>query len=85
MSSPRTSGWAYELYLSFISSPGRFLHQNLLVWSLDPEQRMCPRGCQARDQMKLSWADSMPPISRSFPINQKRIAPSDPPLANSVS
>ena len=24
------------------------------VWSLDPEQSMCPRGCHARLQTKLS-------------------------------
>ena len=69
------------LYLSFISSPGLFLHQNLLVWSLDPEHNTWPSGCQERLQMKDSCADSMPPTSRLCPTIQNRIAPSDPPLA----
>jgi hypothetical protein len=32
---------------------------------LDPEQRICPSGCQANVHTMLSWACSMPPTSLS--------------------
>ena len=37
-----------------------------VVWSLDAEARMCPRGCQARFQTMLSWAVSTLATSFSF-------------------
>lgn len=36
-----------------------------LVWSLEPEHRMWPNGCQARLQIIPSWAISIPPTSFS--------------------
>ena len=35
------------------------------VWSLEPEVRMCPSGCQFSDQTIDSWACSIAPTSRS--------------------
>ena len=40
--------------VSLGTSPGRLRHQNFEVLSLLPEQRMCPAGCQARDQIAAS-------------------------------
>jgi len=74
------AGIVFRLYLSRMRSPGRFRVQNLLVWSLDPEHKICPSGCQANVQTMLSCACSMPPTSLSAPTCQKRIAPSEPPL-----
>lgn len=58
-------GTVFRLYLSLIESPGLFLVQNLLVWSLLPLQSMCPIGCQARVHTILSWACSIAPTSFS--------------------
>lgn len=38
------------------TSPGRGRVQKRVVWSLLPETRMWPTGCQSRLQMQLSWA-----------------------------
>ena len=84
-SCPWPYGMVLRLYLSRMVSPGRLRVQNLQVWSLDPEQRMCPTGCQSRLQMLDSWAFSMAPTSFSAPTDQNIMAPSDPPLANSSS
>lgn len=59
------AGNVFRLYLSLIWSPGRFLVQNLLVWSLEPEHKMCPSGCQDKVHTILSWACSMAPTSLS--------------------
>ena len=55
----------FKLYLSRIKSPGRFRVQNLIVWSLEPEQSIWPNGCQASVQTILSCAVSTQPISLS--------------------
>lgn len=59
------AGSVFKLYLSRIRSPGRFLVQNLLVWSLEPEHNMCPNGCHANVQTILSCACSIAPTSLS--------------------
>ena len=58
-------GNVFKLYLSRIESPGRFRVQNLLVWSFDPEHKMCPSGCHAKVHTILSCACSMAPTSLS--------------------
>merc|ERR1740128_158453 len=78
-------GRVFKLYLSLILSPGRLRVQNFDVWSLEPEQRMWPMGCQARDQIRLSCAWSIAPTSLSTPTFQKNMAPSEPPLQNKSS
>jgi len=40
-----------------------------VVWSLDPETRMWPSGCQDRLQTIVSWASSMLPSSFSLLIH----------------
>ena len=58
-------GRVFKLNLSLMVSPGRFRVQNRDEWSLDPEQRMWPNGCQANAQIMLSCACSRHPNSFS--------------------
>lgn len=59
------AGNVLRLYLSLIRSPGLLRVQNLDVWSLLPEHKICPNGCQANVQTMLSCACSIAPTSLS--------------------
>mmetsp|Transcript_19910 Transcript_19910/g.76277 ORF Transcript_19910/g.76277 Transcript_19910/m.76277 type:complete len:482 (-) Transcript_19910:218-1663(-) len=72
------------LYLSLRGSPGLFLNQNFRVWSLEPEARMWPSGCQRSVQMLLSCAALMVPTGALWPTCQYMTEPS-PPLQKSSS